>query len=148
MRTVNCSEQYYFFCQGIMQQPCPLNHFLYKGKCIYQSYTSADIFDAKHSCASRGGIVLPIKTKGMYYFVQTYSSQPSMNGFYNLLMGLNLTTNLYTDNTPYTSQSFDFDGQNVKFQGSPCVFLLEGIGYLPRGYDCTTQLQYFCLWTS
>ena len=60
--------------------------------------------------------------------------------------GINLTTSKYTDGTDYDSGSYDFEGDNVKFENKLCVYAKRGIGFKARGSDCTDYMNYYCLW--
>ena len=60
--------------------------------------------------------------------------------------GINLTTSKYTDDTEYNTESYDFDGDNVKFVGKNCVYAKRGIGFKTRGTECSDSLNYYCQW--
>ena len=125
---------------------CPEDHISYKGKCLYKSKEKNLLADAKHSCAKRGGIVLPVKTKGMYQFIQNYLAQQDSG---DVFLGMNMTGNIsvFTDNSLYDSSSYDFEGDSLKLVGFPCAYLKRGIKFKPRGTSCEEQYEYVCQWT-
>ena len=147
-KTVSCEELYYFHCSTPMNPDflCPEDYFYYKGKCLFKSKETQSLSEAKHTCALRGGIVLPIKSKGMYLFLQKYLLKEQSD---NLYLGLNLTNgvNIFTDNSLYSPQSYDYEGDSVKLVGHSCAYLKKGIGYQPRGTPCHAKLEFLCLWT-
>ena len=148
MKSVSCEEKHYFFC-STPKNPnfvCPEDHFSYKGKCLFKSNVSNSLSEAKHSCAQRGGIVLPLKTKGMYLLIKKYLIQENSG---SIFIGLNMTAgeNMFTDKSLYTPQSYDYDGESSKLVGHPCAYLKKGIWFLPRGTPCEIQFEFICLWT-
>ena len=145
LKSVNCEDKYYFFCSTpVNQDPvCPQDHFSFKGECIYASNISATIQDSKHKCAQRGGILLPVKTKGMYEFIQRLSINRQFPDFH---IGLNLTSGKFTDKSEYSHAVFDYNGEHSKIGDFPCTFIKKGIGYRPRGENCGRSLHYYCLW--
>jgi len=102
--------------------------------------------EAKHTCALRGGIVLPFKSKGIYSFMRKYLSMVQSR---NVYVGLNMTSkiNLFTDGSLYSSQSYDYDGEGSKLDGHDCAYLKEGIWFKPRGSSCVEKYEFMCLWT-
>ena len=149
MKTVDCDEKHYFVCSAPINKKivCPKDHFFYKGQCIFQSHEMVVLKEAKSACAGKGGIVLPIKTKGMYSIITQYSFSTNAPDMY---AGMNLTSDvdLYTDNQIYEEAvSFDFDGESMKFKDFPCVYLKKGIKYKARGISCTIPMGFYCLWT-
>lgn len=125
---------------------CPEDHISYKGKCLYKSQDMHSLVEAKHACAIRGGIVLPVKTQGVYKFIQKYLIQQNSG---DLIIGLNMTAgvDLFTDNSPYTAASYDYEGDGSKLVGSSCAFLKRGIKFKPRGTSCDEKFEYVCQWT-
>ncbi len=57
-----------------------------------------------------------------------------------------MTTSKYFDDSEYNAESYDFDGDNIKFVGKECVYAKRGIGFKPRGTECTENMNYYCLW--
>ena len=81
--------------------------------------------DAKHECAKSGGLVLPVKTKGIYELIKKYSQKIESG---DVFIGFNLTfPPVYTDKTVFLNESFKFDGDDVKLNGYTCAFLKRGI---------------------
>ena len=147
LKTVDCKEKFYFFCSTPSETKsiCPEGHISYKGKCILYKNEMLTFKGAKHECAKHGGIVLPIKTKGMYEFIKNYSLKIKTG---DIFIGFNLTVpQVYTDGTSYTNQSFKFDGDDTKLNGLACAFLKRGIKYLVRGAFCEEQYNFYCEWT-
>ena len=113
---------------------------------MFKGTTLVSLKEAKLTCAERGGIVLPIKTKGMYRIIRQYSI--AVNAL-DVFIGMNLTADVgrYTDNEIYDSSSaYDFEGESNKFAESPCVYLKRGITYKTRGISCEKTLEFYCLW--
>ena len=52
----------------------------------------------------------------------------------------------YSDNTAFTDDSFDFDGEKIKFIGKECVYAKKGIGFKTRGTECSEPMNYYCQW--
>ena len=46
---------------------------------MYYSKEKKEVTDAKLQCAEKGGIILPIKDKAMYYFIQHHASSVQMD---------------------------------------------------------------------
>ena len=63
-----------------------------------------------------------------------------------VILGINITTAKYSDGTDYNSDSYNFEGDNIKFLDKLCVYAKRGIGFKPRGSDCTDYMNYYCLW--
>lgn len=147
MNNVVCDEKKYFFCQTpkIYELSCPKYYFPYKGKCLYKSEFSGTLWENKEICALHGGIVLPIKTKGQFEFIKSHA-KASLAG--NIYLGMNNTDGkmMQTDKTEYTSASYDFNGDSVKFGRLQCVYLKKGIGYLPREDVCEKNYESYCQW--
>ena len=57
-----------------------------------------------------------------------------------------MTTMKYSDNTAFTDDSFDFDGEKIKFIGKECVYAKKGIGFKTRGTECSEPMNYYCQW--
>ena len=148
LRTVDCEEKHYYVCSAPTENKliCPEDHFYYQGKCVFKGTAQVSLKEAKLTCAKRGGIVLPIKTKGMYRIIRQYSIAVDA---LDVFVGMNLTADvgLYTDNEIYdASSSYDFEGDSIKFADSPCVYLKRGITYKTRGISCEKTLEFYCLW--
>ena len=145
IKSVSCAGEFYFFCSTPMipESICPKDFFNYKGDCIYKGTDSVEMTEAMNICAMKGSIVLPIKSEGMFKIAKKYSR--SMNSL-DLYIGMNLTSQLYTDNTDYTDKDYDFNGESSKFKKGDCVYLKKGIGYAPRSTKCDKKFQFFCLW--
>ena len=66
---------------------------LFIGKCFYASenHDLLNITEAKESCATRGGLIVPIKTPGVYYYLRAHASLHNMFDFHigKMLFNLN-----------------------------------------------------------
>ena len=87
-----------------------------------------------------------MKSKGIFFLLKKYLIKEKSE---SVFVGLNMTAgvNLYTDKSPFTNQSYDYEGQSPKFDGYSCAYLKKGIWYGPRGTSCEARFEFFCLWT-
>ena len=115
--------------------------------CLHKNTAKGTLAQNKEDCARRGGIVLPIKSMGLYEFIKLHAASIKAGDLY---LGMNQTAGkmLLTDQTEYTASSFDFNGDNTKFGGLQCVYLKRGIGFMPRETTCEEIKEAYCLWRS
>lgn len=141
---MSCDEKFNFFCSTPVQSGsvCPQDYYSYKGDCIYASRVAATVLDSKHKCGERGGILLPVKNKGLYEFIQKFSLKLQFPEFHN---GLNFTSGEFSDKTVYSAELFDYNGEHSKIGDFPCTVFKKGIGYKVRGNNCSI-LHFYCLW--
>ena len=92
----DCTEKRQYVCSTPslnqpFSRPCPLGYMAYKTKCFYTDPQQANFNDASELCAMHGGQLINIYDQATYQFIRAYSSYFS---FPNILLGLNLTTNI------------------------------------------------------
>ena len=145
----DCEEVKHFFCEvpKFEERICPREYFPYKGKCLHENKVQGTLWENKKSCAVKGGIVMPIKTKGAFEFIKEHAYSVKAG---NIYLGMNNTHGkmIQTDRTEYTTSSYDFDGNNNKFGKLQCVYLKKGIKYLPRETTCDGVMESYCQWIS
>ena len=158
-QTDSCKSKRRFICQQPANyveeiRSCPFKFRLYKNKCIYDGFASGrtkyNMSEAMKQCAARGSIVLPIKNEAMYNFVRIWAVAEKLG---DLFLGMNFSSSLpnpiYTDRTSFIrNQSFQFGVDSDKFGDKDCAYLKKGVSFKPRSADCSTPMNFLCLWNS
>jgi hypothetical protein len=91
-----CTEKRQYVCStpSLDQpflRPCPPGYIPYKDKCFYTDPEQANFTDGQELCAKRGGQLINIYDQATYQFIRSFATY---NSIPNILLGLNLTTNL------------------------------------------------------
>ena len=115
--------------------------------CIFKSLNKGSFSQNKEGCAQHGGIVLPLKTKGLFEFIQHHAYMVNSSHFY---IGMNRTNGItsYTDLSEYSSQSYNFNGIDLTKENLQCVYLNSSNGFSPMQTECEPEFESYCLWRS
>ena len=113
--------------------------------CIYKNSNKTSFSESKEQCGQYGGIVLPIKTKGLFEFIKVHADALNSGSLY---IGMNRTDGLtrFTDFSEYNSSSFDLNGSDLVSENLQCVFLDSSDDFVAKQTDCENQFESYCLW--
>ena len=80
----DCNLKFYYVCESQQlneapDNPCPNEYIAYKDKCLMPSPQRKTFDKATLFCATRGGIVLPIRDKGTFEFVRAWGPRAVRN---------------------------------------------------------------------
>lgn len=143
----DCEQKKAFFCSVRQENTpkCPPNYFSFKEMCIYKNSNKTSFSESKEQCGQYGGIVLPIKTKGLFEFIKSHANALNSGSLY---IGMNRTDGLtrFTDFSEYNSSSFDLNGSDLVTENLQCVFLDSSDGFVAKQTDCENQFESYCLW--
>ena len=163
----DCILTKYFVCetQQLNEEPdypCPNEYIPYKGECLMpnaqrKTYDSAQLF-----CASRGGVILPIRDKATFEFVKAWGPQTVRNDVWLGLRKKNYTRTyvdsaspplqeIITDELTYSDGGpFDID-IDYKLEASilrgECFALKSSENMELRDYRCNREVGFICQWT-
>ena len=163
----DCILTKYFVCETQQlnkapDYPCPNEYIPYKDKCLMPSaqrktYDSPQIF-----CASRGGVILPIRDKATFEFIKAWSPRSVRNDVWLGLRKKNYTRvyvegaspplqEIITDELTYSDGgSFDIDTdytlETTIFRGE-CFALKSSENMELRDQRCNREIGFICQWT-
>ena len=151
----DCDKKRNFICSTsradlAYKRSCPAGYRRYKKECIFISQELGNYKEKQVDCAAFGAILMPIKDKATYKFIQSLGQ---LKKYKDLYLGMNFSLNLdnpmYSDNTVFNrSIHFEFDSESSKFGAKECVYLKKGVSYKPRSIECDVPMQAICLWRS
>ena len=162
----DCSFKKHYVCETekldkAPAYPCPNNFIPYKDRCLMPSPQRKTYDSAKVFCATKGGIILPIKDKGILEFIRAWGPRTVRNDLWVGLRKKNYTR-IYdktstpalqesiTDELAYSDgQSFDID-KNYKMEAKilrgECFALKSSSDMELRDYKCNREIGFVCEW--
>ena len=163
----DCSLKHYYVCETQQldqapDYPCPRDYVPYKDECFMpnpqrKTYDSAQIY-----CATRGGIVLPIRDKGTFEFIKAWGPRAIRNDVWMGLRKKNYTRlydansdpplhQIITDELTYSDgQGFNIDNDyklEAKILRGECFSLKSSENMELRDYKCNREIGFICQWT-
>ena len=172
--THDCNMKHYFVCetQPLSQPPdypCPSNYVPYKDMCLMpnpqrKTYDSAQVF-----CATRGGIILPVKDKGTFEFIKAWAPQSVRNDVWMGIRKKNVTRTYHKDGTVIngatkylveqtTDELMYSDGDGFDINSDykleapilrgECFALKSSDDMELRDYKCNREIGFICQWTN
>ena len=144
----DCSKTKHFFCTipQHADQVCPDNFFSYKDMCLSKTAAVSTYEQSKVSCSNTGSIVLPIKSEGLYKFIQLHAQSREASQIFLGMSTKNQITK-YTDYSEFGANSFNFDVTPIIYDDQ-CVILDNTKGFEPTEVDCNDSFEFYCLWKS
>ena len=162
----DCNLKHHYVCETKQlleapDYPCPKEYIPYKDKCLMPSPQRKTFDSARVFCATRGGIILPIKDKGTFEFIKAWGPQTVRNDVWMGLRQKNVnrtydkTTAPYllektTDELTYSDgETFDIDNDyklEAKILRGECFALKSSAEMELRDEKCSREIGFICQW--
>ena len=162
----NCKSKNRYVCETEKLDkpptyPCPNEYIPYKDKCMMPNPKRNSYDAAENFCATKGGVILPIKDKGTLELIRSWGLRAVRNDVWvglrkqrytrtydeNLLPPLQeiLTDELtYADGEPFDiSSSFKLEAKILRGE---CFALKSSEEMELRDYKCGREIGFFCEW--
>ena len=170
--THDCNLKHYFVCETKQlnhppDYPCPSDYIPYKDMCLMPNPQRKTFDSAQVYCATRGGIILPVKDKGTFEFIKAWAPQSVRNDVWMGIRKQNVTRTYHKNGivingaTKYLVEQFsdelmysdgkDFDiNSDYKLEApilrGECFALKSSDDMELRDYKCNREIGFICQW--
>ena len=147
--------------------PCPSDYIPYKDLCLMPNPQRKTFDQAQVYCATRGGIILPVKDRGTFDFIKAWAPQSVRNDVYMGMRKKNVTRSYHKDGivingaTKYlvetiTDELVYSDGEEFDINSDykleapilrgECFALKSSEDMELRDYKCNREIGFICQW--
>ena len=168
-KSADCSEQHYYICETqqlgqVPDYPCPKDYVPYKDECLMPNPRAETYDNAVLSCATKGGIVLPIRDKGIFAFARSFGKIKVRNDVwvgmrkkkvlrsYDPTKSRPLIEEITDDLTYSDGENFDIENGYKTFFETKSILRGECFGlksseeHQLRDYKCKKEAGFICQW--